>query len=430
MKSKRSIKEMLIGVLLLLVSYGMFPFIPHDESIWGYIICGISAFCFIVGFVWVGNFFSNPSSKIGATLTSIFLALLAIGMVAFGSYYMISDKFGFRGVIFFTLLLIEAVFMFMFSRGSVYNEAMDGMQMVDNLYTSLDVLYEDFKNVDTPYGRPWMGHVSSIEEDCMIYGPTLDGSFIFCHYSFGKFFIGESGYYAKLSEEDIEKHLVNTIIGNGHEDDEEAPVFNLIGRLYPRLYHDMFTEYARSGKAEWLYDSLVGENGAKIYTFDERFAWFHQVYHLIDENGNKIYDVRGTAPFKTFKLFESDSEREVIMMTKRLLRLLPRYDFYVNGNRYGTMRQRAKIWHDEFKMDTTDGQLKLRNVSVSFGTNYAAYMDDRLIGILSENLNLRIRNIIFDNFTITVLDSRYLPILTAMGIMAERELVRDRHGKV
>lgn len=83
----------------------------------------------------------------------------------------------------------------------------------------------------------------------------------------------------------------------------------------------MFTEYARSGKAEWLYDSLVGENG-------------------------------------------------------------------------------AKIWHDEFKMNTTDGQLKLRNVSVGFGTNYATYMDDRLIGILSENLNLRIRNIIFDNFTI------------------------------
>lgn len=430
MKSQKSIGKMLVGVFLMIVSYALLPLISYDESFLGYLIIAVSIFCFIVGAAWFGNFFSKPSSKLGATVFNVFCTLLSIAMAVYGVYFMATDYFSFRGITVFTIILIEAIFLFMLAKGSVYNEAVDGIQLVSDLHTPLDELFAAFKDVDTPYGRPWMGHVKSIEDECMIYGPTKDDSFLFCYYSFGKFFVGESGYYATLQEEEARQHLVDTIIGNGHEEDEEAPLYNLVGRLYPAMYRSMFTEYAKTGKAEWNYGSLSDGKGAKVYTFDERFAWFHQIYHLIDEDGNKIYDIEGIAPFKTFKLTDSRYGNEVLKMTKRLLRLLPRYDFYVGGSFYGSMRQRAKIWHDEFKMNTAKGVLKLREISATIGVNYAVYMDDRLIGTLSENLNLRIRNIVFDNFTITVFDDQYLPMLTAMGIMAERELVRDRQGKI
>lgn len=429
MKSKKSFGRMLLGALLIVISYALLALLSYDENFLGYIIIAVSAFCFIVGAAWFGNFFSEPASKVGAFLFNAFSWILAIGMVAYGIYFMIVDYFSFRGITVFTLLLIEAISFFMLGKGSVYNEAVDGMQVVPDLHTPVDELFEAFKDVDTPYGRPWKGHVKYVDGDCMIYGPTRDGSFLYGYYSFGKFFVGESGYCEFLEEEDIEKHTVDVVIGNGHENDETAPLYNLVGRLYPAMYRSMFTAYAQTGKAEWKYGFLSEGNGAKVYTFDERFAWFHQIYHLIDENGNNVFDVKGTAPFKTFKLLDSNSGREVLLMTKRLLRPLPRYDFYLEGKFYGSMRQRAKIWRDEFKMDTADGVLKLREISVTIGTNYAVYLNERLIGTLSENLNLQIRNIVFDNFTISVFDEKYLPVLTAMGIMAERELVRDREGK-
>lgn len=429
-KSKKSIGKMLIGLILMALSYVLLPLVPYDESFLGYVIIAVSAFSFIVGAAWFGNFFSNPSSKFGATAFNVLATLAAIAIVVYGIYFMITDYFSFRGITVFTLFIIQAIFMLMLAKGTVYNEAVDGVQIVPELHTSLNELFEAFKDVDTPYGRPWMGHVKNIEDECMIYGPTKDGSFLFGYYSFGKFFIGESGYYASLKKEDAEKHAVDTIIGNGHEDDDDAPLYNLVGRLYPAMYRSMFTAYAKTGKAEWKYEALSSGHGAKVYTFDERFAWFHQIYHLIDTDGNKIYDIKGTAPFKTFKLIDSALGDEVLKMTKRLLRILPRYDFYMSGKFYGSMRQRAKTWHDEFKMNTADGCLKLREISATIGTNYAVYLDDRLIGTLSENLSLHIRNIFFDNFTITVFDDKYLPVLTAMGIMAERELVRDRQGKI
>ncbi len=430
MKSQKKVGKMLIGILLIAISYVLLPLISYDESFLGYLIIAVSIFCFLVGCSWFGGFFSNPSSKFGAVAFNVFATILAIAMVVYGIYFMATDYFSFRGITVFTILLIEGIYLFMMAKASVYNEAVDGVQLVAALHTPLDELFEAFKDVDTPYGRPWMGHIKSIEDECMIYGPTKDGSFLFGYYSFGKFFIGESGYYAKLKEKDIEEHLVNVTIGNGHEEDETAPLYNLVGRLYPAMYRSMFTAYAQTGKAEWKYGALTDGKGAKVYTFDEQFAWFHQIYHLIDETGNNIFDIKGIAPFKTFKLLDSGSGNEVLKMSKRLLRPLPRYDFYLDGHFYGSLRQRAKIWHDEFKMKTADGVLKLREISATIGTNYAVYIDDRLIGTLSENLNLCIRNIVFDNFTITVFDDKYLPLLTAMGIMAERELVRDRQGKL
>lgn len=430
MKSKKSIGKFLIGICLMLCSYAFLQLMPNEESAGAYFIFAVSAFCFIVGIVWVGNFFSNPSSKFAAALFNVCFTLVSIIMIVYGIYYMITDDFSFRGTLIFTILLIEAIFIFMLAKGSVYNEAVDGIQIVTELHTPINELFEAFKDVDTPYGRPWMGHVKSIEEECMIYGPTKDDSFLFAYYSFGKFFIGENGYYASLNEEDAEEHLVDITIGNGHENDEDAPLFNLIGRLYPAMYRSMFTAYAQTGIAEWKYGSLSNGNGAKVYTFDEHFAWFHQIYHLINQDGNQIYEIKGMVPFKTFRLIDSARGEEVLRMTKRLFHLFPRYDFYIDGKFYGFMRQRAKIWHDEFKMNTADGCLKLRKINATISTNYAVYMDDCLIGTLSENLSLHIRNLVFDNFTITVFDDKYLPLLTAMGIMAERELVRDREGEI
>lgn len=51
-----------------------------------------------------------------------------------------------------------------------------------------------------------------------------------------------------------------------------------------------------------------------------------------------------------------------------------------------------------------------------------------MIGTIVDNMDLTVGNIMFDNAFLIVYDAKYLPQLTALAVMAARELARDKDG--
>lgn len=55
-------------------------------------------------------------------------------------------------------------------------------------------------------------------------------------------------------------------------------------------------------------------------------------------------------------------------------------------------------------------------------------LNGTMIGAIVDNMDLTVGNIMFDNAFLIVYDAKYLPQLTALAVMAARELARDKDG--
>lgn len=79
-------------------------------------------------------------------------------------------------------------------------------------------------------------------------------------------------------------------------------------------------------------------------------------------------------------------------------------------------------------MELPEGKLELREYTGSIGHNYSVKLNGTMIGTIVNNMDLTVGNIMFDNAFLIVYDAKYLPQLTALAVMAARELARDKDG--
>ncbi len=116
---------------------------------------------------------------------------------------------------------------------------------------------------------------------------------------------------------------------------------------------------------------------------------------------------------------------EVFKMNKKLLRLTDTYEFYFNGNEYGTFKQKIDFMHDTFTLETPEGLLEMQSLSDTIGTNYIVKLNGSVIGTIAEKFNLTLHNLVFDNFILHVRSDRHTPLLAALATMVAREVARD-----
>ena len=119
---------------------------------------------------------------------------------------------------------------------------------------------------------------------------------------------------------------------------------------------------------------------------------------------------------------------EIFRMTKELLHALPTYRFYLYGEPYGVLKKQFALVRDQFSMELPEGKLELREYAGSIGHNYSVKLNGTMIGTIVDNMDLTVGNIMFDNAFLIVYDAKYLPQLTALAVMAARELARDKDG--
>ena len=299
-------KERILDLLCLAASYGILFLLPPKTGVFFYIIFGVSAFLFCIGFFRLGLSFDKPSgpkAELAAGLTytvigalintaglyiisqdhgsarSIMVATLlliealvmfaiagsgsetaenrrlisnvfgaaAVLLILFGIAFVIWNHFTDTSVIIATILLIESICLWKMRRGgNPFNELNPEIQTVPGLRIPAARLQQTFSGVKTQLGYPWIGKMKTIKQDTIIYGPSEDGFAVYGYYLSGRFYIAGSSDPAFQNPEEAKKHITAEISdSNGVLLNKEELV---------EAYAQMFARYAENGSTQWISD--------------------------------------------------------------------------------------------------------------------------------------------------------------------------------
>ena len=299
----KTVLERAFDIACLVLSYGILFVLPKEANIVFWLLFGVSAFLFCIGFFRLGFTFDVPAGSKGYILSGLLFAALGIAMNIGGIYFIYRDAGSGRSIGVATLLLIEALVVFaiagsraeapmtqwivslifrgaaclmvvggitlmcrdhfepgalgvgvmliieaivfwaMGSGNNPFNTEFSEIQAVRGMSTPIDQLYQHFADVETQLGYPWIGKIRTINGDSIIYGPLEDGFYVYGYYVFGRFFVAGSANPLFPSPEDAAGHIVS-----------EIPDSNgiMVGKEnLPRAYAEMFTRFAETGVAKW-----------------------------------------------------------------------------------------------------------------------------------------------------------------------------------
>ncbi len=326
-----------------------------------------------------------------------------------------------------TLLLTFGCVSFMFSSDKAYNDSVSSVKKMTNVRGIKVVdFYNAFKDCKSILGAPWLGKIKLVKGNALIFGPTQNGDYLYLHKMFGSFFLAHNpipswivGPKEELWRLDATANDFNIF------SDEDLVCYSMLAQSAIDDVFASLQKFSETGVAmPFPNDQRLG----KVYRFDESFKLTGQKFYLTDYDGNPLYEIESNFPLKNFYMRDVKTNTEVFKITKRLLHLLDHYDFYLNGNEYGSFEQKMDIMYDKFVMETPDGTFEMKNVNDKIGTNYIIKLNETVIATIAERFNLTAHNIVFDNFVLHVRDDRHLPLVTAMAVMAARELQRDRQN--
>lgn len=302
-KRNSTTKEILFDVVCLAASNGILFLLPYKIDFFFYLFFGISAFLFCIGFFRMGFVVKTPAGPKGSFLTGMAFTVLGavvnvIGlyviyqdngsgrsitiatllmteallffsiagsraekpgtkwkvsmvfriaaalMVILAAAFVIKDHLSMTSVILGTMCVIEAICLWMMGRGNnPFNTLTPEIQTVPGMKASIDELFRDFADVKTQLGYPWVGKISTIKENCIIYGPVEDGFYIYGSYQYGQFYLTGSQQPLFPDPEDAQTHIV-----------AECPDQSgtLLSRdLLPEAYAKMFSRYTKDGSIRW-----------------------------------------------------------------------------------------------------------------------------------------------------------------------------------
>lgn len=300
------VAERVIDMICLAISYGLLFLLPETVDFFFYLLFGISAFMFCIGFFRLGFTFNTPADGKGKLLTLLLLILLgavgnmiglytlylsqgtgrsiciatilliealllyaiagskaeapgaqwrvsiifriaAVLLVCAGIFLAIREHFSETVIILGTMLLIEAICLWVIGSGNnPFNTMTSKIQTVPKMKTPIRQLHRDFSKVETQLGYPWIGKIRTIKKDSLIYGPLDDGFFVCCYYHFGQFYVAGSENPFFPLPEDAEPHIV--------KETPDSKGILLARENLPEAYACMFTRYVERGNTAWSTD--------------------------------------------------------------------------------------------------------------------------------------------------------------------------------
>ena len=323
-----------------------------------------------------------------------------------------------------TVVLIFGIAIWSMATPENYNSMTDMIAMISmEKPRKIEEFYEAYKNVDTPFGSAWLAKFYTMRQKALVFGPDAKGEYLY-------FWLTKDGHVGYLGYSFIEgfiKKKLTTPVYPIHEDVAE----NLADHL---SYHSDLMMFQCELKANLEHFVKTGTvqpfqkiSASQIYTFTEDYRLTGQHFDLEDTDGNLVYEIDSTVPLKTFYIYDA-MHTEIFRMTKELLHALPTYRFYLYGEPYGVLKKQFALVRDQFSMELPEGKLELREYAGSIGHNYSVKLNGTMIGAIVDNMDLTVGNIMFDNAFLIVYDAKYLPQLTALAVMAARELARDKDG--
>jgi hypothetical protein len=150
-------------------------------------------------------------------------------------------------VIIAMMLLFESICLWKMGGSSNPSNALTGeIQVVPGLRVPIAKLKQEFAEVETQLGYPWIGKVKTIKQDSVIYGPSEDGFVVYGYYLYGRFHVAGSTNPLFPAPQDAKEHIT-----------PEIPDSNgvLLGKEnLTEAYVRMFTRYVENGSAQWISD--------------------------------------------------------------------------------------------------------------------------------------------------------------------------------
>ena len=116
-KKSSMITEQIFDVICLITSYGILFLLPQKIDVFFYLIFGISAFLFCIGFFRLGFTFHAPAGANGILIAGLFYVIIGALINAAALYEICRDQGSGRSITIATLLLIEALVLFAMAAG-------------------------------------------------------------------------------------------------------------------------------------------------------------------------------------------------------------------------------------------------------------------------------------------------------------------------
>lgn len=320
-----------------------------------------------------------------------------------------------------TVVLIIGIAIFMMGSPGDYNSITDtGAMIAMDKPRTIEEFYEAFKNIKTPLGSGWLGNFYTSPYTSLIFGPDYRGQFVYFWLNKD----GNIGYTGYSFLTDAIKEKINEPVFFP----QDEPSLDLAQNL---CYHsDTFLFQT------WLKDSIenlvkkgeilpfVESKPSQVYTFTEDFKLTGQHFELHDQNDEMIYEIDGAAPLINLYIYDAN-HTEIFKLTKEIGHALATYRFYYQGELYGVLEKQFTFVRDHFVMEVKEGKLELIEYAGTIGRNFRVLLNGKMLGSIMDNMELKIRNIVFDNAFLIVYEKDYLPLLTAMAVMVAREIARD-----
>jgi len=352
------------------------------------------------------------------------LRIIGVILCLIGAYILIK---GFGSVVLITIatfFLIGGVTCMIMANPGEYNESVDMGSMIGfNSPTTIEKVYEDFKNLNTPLGSCYLATFKSMKAKAIVYGPDAGGNYVY-------FWLTKSGDVGYIGSSFVTSLIKERITEPLHpvsvklNDNVAINIcYNADVMRFQKDFREIMIKYGKSG----IVQEFRRVEESEVYMFTEEFKLTGQHFDLTDTEGNKIYEIDGTIPLINLRIFDTD-HKEVFKMTKEIGHALATYNFYQDGQLYGTLEEQVAFVRDEFSMNVKEGKLELTEYAGTIGHNFQVTINGRMIGCIMDDLRINVQNMFFDNAVIVVYDKKYRALLTAMAVMVARELARDEDG--
>lgn len=343
---------------------------------------------------------------------------------AFAVWMCVAGNWNTAPVAIATVVLIVGIALFMLGSPGDYNSMTDMTAMIAmDKPRKIGEFYEAFKNVNTPLGSAWLGKISTIRGDTLIFGPnsrheylyfwlTSDGNIGYLGYSFLDGLIKErriEPVFPPMEDEgsSVADHLCY-----------QADVLMCQSEL-----KESFEYFVKTGAVLPIRTGMPSE----VYTFTEDFKLTGQRFEVQDRDGNTVYRVEGTVPLIKLYIYDMQ-DNEIFRMEKEIGHALATYRFFYRGEPYGVLEKQFTLVRDKFAMELKEGRLELTEYAGSIGHNFRVTLNGEMLGAVMDNMDITIENVVFDNAFLVVYDRKYLPLMIAMAVMVARELARDEDG--
>ena len=303
LKSPQNITEIAVDILCLAVSYGLLFLLPQKVNILFWILFGLAAFLFCIGFFRMGFALDSAKSKKAVTISGCLLVLCGIilnsaGIIAIWKAHgsersiaaailllieaivmysitashaesprsqwimslvfrvaavlliigavicMIADSFSGTAIAAGLLLLIEGiVFWAMGSGNNPFHSDSSPIRAVPGMKKTVQELCDALSKTETQLGFPWLGKIRAVKDDTIIYGPSEEGVFVYGYYHFGRFYITFSKDTSLLEAKEAEAHRITEI--------PDSKGICLGEESLPEAYAHMITQYLENGNPIW-----------------------------------------------------------------------------------------------------------------------------------------------------------------------------------